>query len=92
MKVTILDTETGRTVENSDYDEHFWSEGNGSCDCNRSIISLGLEQADKIGEDGICKGAKRFLISKVEGALIPTCGFNDDYPAELVNKFLTPKQ
>lgn len=89
IKVTILDTKTGKTSEHEGSDEYWWSEGNGSCDCNRSIFHLGSAAADKLGPHGVCLGSKRFLIVKAEGASIPAADFNDNYSNELVRKFLT---
>lgn len=58
------------------FDEAWWVDGNGSCDCNRALVC----DIDH-GEDGICSGQWRFvLIRDDETGLLP--GFNDGYPQE----------
>ena len=83
MKVTLLDTKTGERRDCSDWHDgaefgvYWWSEGNGSCDCNRALafdltededyqeeqrLALGLER-------NTCLGAERWLIVDVHGDL-----------------------
>jgi len=81
--VTILDTVTGekRTTTDDDWSGYFWSEGNGSCDCNR---------AREFGIVSGC-GSNRFLIVGVSGTIEEEYLYNDmnsNYPDELKEKFL----
>jgi len=67
-KVALRDNETGeiRIHEEPvyDYDEHLWSEGNYSCDCNRFIFfnrAVGIEPRTR------CEcGATRYVCIYVE--------------------------
>jgi hypothetical protein len=76
----------------------YWGNGNGSCDCNRSLAFSGLihdQQATALGlDENTCLGAERFLIIDLEGdfqsrprdeALIEV---NSDYPQVLIDKFV----
>jgi len=89
LTVTILDTEDGQTSEHSGMDYFWWTEGNGSCDCNREIFAGKL---DIDNDTDICKHCERFLIVGVknlpegydEGAAIQE--MNDEYPHELITK------
>lgn len=38
IRVTILDTLTGRCETDSRWNTYHWTEGNGSCDCNRQLL------------------------------------------------------
>lgn len=80
MIVTILDTKTGEVrtcaewCSKNDFDLYWWSEGNGSCDCNRAIAfnggdsALYEEQQKALGlEDNTCLGCHRWLIVGVQG-------------------------
>ncbi len=82
LKVTVLDTQTGKIMEDDTHAEWYWTFGNGSCDCNRRML---------FGEDlpdcGVCIGAKRYLVVEVDG-LDPGVDFNRDYPSELVLKYI----
>ena len=75
MKVTLLDTKTGERRDcHDDYCVSWWTDGNGSCDCNRALafggpcllqkqrIALGLPQ-------DVCIGARRWLVVDVSGDL-----------------------
>lgn len=77
VKVTILDTLTGKTAQVDDYPEMFWTESNGSCDCNRGQ------------EGGECK-AERYLIIKVEPMPVGLTlyDFNQYYPDDLIERFI----
>lgn len=88
MKVTILDTESGIRTALDDYaTAYWWSEGNGSCDCNRSSyvgVDLGF---NRIGDSnlGVCAGHKRFLIvDHDERAEYSLRDMNHRYPVELL--------
>ena|ERR1043165_567345 len=53
MYPRLLDTKTGKLVDASrhDTDLFWWSEGNGSCDCNRAIC-MGEEVVEEMGDLG----------------------------------------
>ena len=78
FKLKLLDTKTGRfkAIE-SHFDPEWWAEGNGSCDCNRSIV-FGRE-----AEFGNCHGCFRYLIVEAETEEYTIEEFNRDYPDEL---------
>ncbi len=76
MQVTILDLETGEIgtspPEWDIYDEFWWSEGNGSCDCNREKVF------DRETNQGECLGCHRYII--IENSEGLDCGvFNQEY-------------
>lgn len=83
MKVTILDTETGKRYPGVDGgpDGWWWAEGNGSCDCNRSIFV-----GHRTAEAGYCLGQKRYLIVEAEDPSFTLLEYNDGYPPELLAK------
>lgn len=60
----VYTEKTGSIYENKDWNEgyscYWWSEGNASCDCNRSIFFLGTDYGDSE-----C-GESRFAIEKIE--------------------------
>jgi hypothetical protein len=68
LTVTILDTVTGETRTNSEWDAWWWFEGNGSCDCNRRLIF------EPDAEDVQC-GEARYYIIAAEG---DTAGYEPD--------------
>lgn len=92
ITVEILDTATGERAWVEERSIPFWwHEGNGGCDCNRRLLAFPENEDD--GEEGYCSGCHRYLIVATEG---DTEGrtlwdFNEDYPAELVEKHLGPK-
>ena len=102
MKVTLLDTKTGRRhyCDKWDFPVRWWTAGNGSCDCNRAIASGGrdLEDAQRKALGiawGLCIGAKRWLIVDVTDTEGETreqvlADANSDYPPELVAQYMTP--
>ena len=57
VAVTVLDTETGETVINSEWSPWYWAYGNGSCDCNRGAL---------FGNEEGC-GERRYYIVAVDG-------------------------
>ncbi len=72
-KLTLLDTLTGKIEEiTSSRGGFYWSEGGGSCDCNRSILFGEYDNIRSIQEiqfpelrgaaSGYCFGSKRFWI------------------------------
>lgn len=81
-----------------------WTEGNFGCDCNRAFQfseELDEEMNRRMRKNhpelkewqSCCWGSKRFLVINVnpmpEGKTIKD--FNEDYPQELLNKFLEMK-
>ena len=94
MVITLLDTVTGETciVDNEPWDVWWWTQGNGSCDCNRKDY-FDVEMPDT----GFCIGAHRFLVIKVDDVkntdfeecfdnLPELKDFNEDYPDELLTR------
>lgn len=88
MTVIIFDYSTGEVHEVSvSVPLFYFTEGNGSCDCNREWLCGHKRTASA----KFCIGCKRYVIvgaSDLEDA--PTDDFlnsiNEDYPKELVNK------
>lgn len=86
ISVTLLDTLTGETEQTARYFSGFWwSEGNGSCDCNRNFNEL-----DDAPEVNYCIGSHRYLIVAVQHYFGDKTiwDFNESYPKELLNKHL----
>lgn len=96
MRIVILDTETGERKDCSEFaqgtDDWYWTEGNGSCDCNREIAFCGIEETNRrkdVRESwGICLGCKRYLIVDSDEGDYFLREANSEYPKELVAKFL----
>jgi hypothetical protein len=101
MIVTLLDTDTGeqRSCDDWDMDVFWWTEGNGSCDCNRSAAFGGewLHEQHRMQlglEDDLCMMGRRFLIVDVSGntegetreEILETA--NRAYPDDLVAKWV----
>lgn len=101
MYPTLLDTKTGRIVVASDkeYPVDWWTEGGGSCDCNRALV-FGDEVVEELeaqfGED-VCCGCTRIVATDVHGNLE---GFtkqqilsdmNRDYPDGLKVYWISPQ-
>lgn len=58
MIVTIKDSQTGETATSEGFGGWYWSDGNGSCDCNRETL---------FGNNttyGTCLGSNRYVIIK----------------------------
>lgn len=86
IRVTILDTETGKTAEvGLDYSAYWWAEGNGSCDCNRQIVMQGFYT------DDVKCGNLRYLIISADTDCYSLRELNDEYPEELVAKYVGAK-
>ncbi len=96
MKVTLLDTKTGETREVAGRDYLFWTDGNGSCDCNRHQ-PFDLDDNDDFDDGsvegtggGMCVGGKRFLVIAAEFEEgderhpISLAEMNYEYPDELL--------
>ena len=101
MKLTLLDTQTGETVDvDSPFDAYWWACGNGSCDCNRAIefsdevydvLHAKMRQAHpelKEWQD-LCYGCERLLIIAAESDEYTLDEFNQDYPQALKAQWLT---
>jgi hypothetical protein len=93
MYPTLLDTKTGKTVvaENMDCNVFWWTEGNGSCDCNRAIC-IGEDVVDELeaefGEH-VCCGYNRIVAIDIHGDLEGLTkdevleDLNSEYPEDL---------
>lgn len=81
MTVTILDTQTGTTVQNSQWNAEWWEWGNGACDCNRHIFHGHPGTAP-----GPCMGHHRYLITACDDPEVPLRDLNCDYPIELLQE------
>jgi hypothetical protein len=70
MIPTFLDLRTGKTTKGYDMSYFWWTEGNGSCDCNR-VRGFGVALAAELEaqHSGVCYGCKRFVAIDVEGDL-----------------------
>lgn len=78
---TFFDLRTGKTAKSTfDNSEYWWTEGNGSCDCNRMrafgdalLEQLECEQHKAKPEllpwQSVCFGCKRFIAIDIEGDL-----------------------
>jgi len=82
MRPTFYDLVTGKTAKDEDQTElsvYWWTEGNGSCDCNRMRFfpevaeEMEKQQREKHPElhegAGICFGCKRFIAIDIDGDL-----------------------
>jgi hypothetical protein len=87
MKITILDTVTGKTVTEKELSPWEITDGNWSCDCNREL-RFGVDTGE-----GFCIGSKRYLVIEVEQDCsgqdreMTLLECNSDYPKELLAKF-----
>jgi hypothetical protein len=74
MIPTFRDIETGKSATHNRGPEcsvYWWTEGNGSCDCNR-VYAFGKKLVDEIedtNEPNTCFGCKRFLCIDITGNL-----------------------
>lgn len=78
MIPTFFDLRTGKTAKGSDESFFWWTEGNGSCDCNRAR-AFGLDDEMEAQQhrdkpelkewQSVCYGCKRFIAIDVEGDL-----------------------
>ena len=81
IAVTLLDTLTGERLPMAPGGTAFWwSEGNGSCDCNRSLF-MGID----LGGD-VCHGNNRFLIVACSDPRYSLRRMNEGYPEELLTR------
>ncbi|KWN04823.1 hypothetical protein WT83_30475 [Burkholderia territorii] len=97
MRTTILDTVTGEckhVAAEWDGDVFWWTEGNGSCDCNRAIAMGHEDVTNAVGDQEVCLGHARFLVIDVCGDLeghdkadVITQA-NAGYPADMVTRHL----
>ena len=86
MKVKLLDTETGNTVESEGISTFSWTENNYSCDCNRELL---------FGNDtnsGYCLKCNRYIVIEASVELdidYPATleELNQDYPKDLLRKY-----
>lgn len=93
VKVTIRDRQTGTVAPGMDgFNAYWWSEGNGSCDCNRGDLfpddlpegegEYSLDWMDDEPFGPICRGRVRFEIITVEPMPegMTLADFNRGYP------------
>lgn len=82
MKLTLLDTQTGEQKEIETYEDPWcWSEGNWSCDCNRTLYFEAHPN-----DSGCCIGSKRFIITKADTTEYTLRELNQDYPEALLKE------
>ena len=78
ITITFKDLVTGETTKAADWegDVFWWTEGNGSCDCNRAIAcgkeeemdeAMPRENTDLEDWQSFCYGCYRFIAIDVEG-------------------------
>lgn len=80
-RVTLWDAVSGAVVTvDSTENLWWWTEGNGSCDCNREEFFPEVEVDDDLR---YCSGCKRFLVVASDPVLDWVVGPNDKYPAQL---------
>lgn len=89
IKVKILDIRTGNTLVDDRFSHYWWYEGNGSCDCNRSLFmkQAGIDVPPYEEYEGICSGCRYFLIVEAPTTCYSLREFNEGYPEELLRKF-----
>lgn len=77
VKVTIKDTVSGSVVEDSRFSTWWWTDGSGSCDCNRSIFMGDRDPGDE--HECVCV---RYRVVAVEPLLegYTLDDFNQGYP------------
>lgn len=83
ISVTILDTVTGKCKAARGESWYYWSDGNGSCDCNRGSL---FDVEPEI--ENICSGCHRFLIIDSDTGEFPLTELNPGYPKELLDKHM----
>jgi hypothetical protein len=88
MIPTFKDIKTGKTAKFNrevECDVWWWTEGNGSCDCNRAY-AFGeelVEELDKTYSHNSCSGCNRLICIDVEGDLE---GFTKEELIEMLNE------
>jgi len=90
MKVTLLDTHTGKTTVASGISTFEWAENNWSCDCNRETYFGHATGREK----GLCLHCKRYIIIAAEVEeqddwFATLKELNAGYPSDLLNKHLS---
>ena len=99
MKLTLLDTQTGETVDvESHYDAYWWACGNGACDCNRvdsfptaeDELEAAQQQAHPELQEWqvLCYNCERILIVAAETDEYTLDELNQDYPQALKAQWL----
>lgn len=75
-QITLKDRNTNesKNLPVSNYDDFYFQEGNGSCDCNRELL-WGLAMS----EQPFCIGCKRFIITHVDGVEVEFKTWNQGY-------------
>lgn len=96
MRLRLRDLVTGQTADvDDDSTEWWWTEGNGSCDCNRACYfpdiedeleaKMRHEHPELLPHQGICFGTKRIIVEWVHPDDLDghdLADFNVGYPAE----------
>lgn len=73
IAVTLWDSVTGETLENAGGSWYWWTEGNGSCDCNRGILF-----DHRYAGDGMpCVSKRYYVVATSRGDI---ADFNPGYP------------
>lgn len=92
VRVTLVDNATEHCWQEEEafFGTYWWTEGNGSCDCNRLPTTdqeLDLEKSDPIRLSH-CKGCQFAVIVAVEPLIegYTLADFNQHYPPEVVEK------
>ena len=99
MTLTLLDTQTGETVDvDSQFSAFWWAEGNGACDCNRINKFPAAEHKLEVAQrqahpelqewQSLCYGCERILIIAAESDEYTLDEFNEDYPQALKAQWL----
>lgn len=88
IQATILDTVTGETALDDRPSTWFWSDGSGSCDCNRELRFPEVPGVRVHNDTGICLGSQRYLIVAIDPTGYPLKKLNKDYPPKLLEKYL----
>jgi hypothetical protein len=79
MRVILYDVETEQLVSTTpawDFDEWWWYEGNGTCDCNRALLFGHQDDTS-----GVCLGYQRYLIVQAE---------TTEYSLDELNEYYAP--
>ena len=81
ITVTLLDTQTGERADADHGSLWYWTEGNGSCDCNRELV---FGHGD-VGSS-TCLGGRRYLVVDATNAPWdePLHWYNREYPRKLL--------
>lgn len=86
ITVTLKDIVTGSTAIVSDINVWSWTEGNWSCDCNRTMyFSTEIQMEMDPDDSDFCLGRKRIIVINAEGDFSPYN--NEEEFIAVCNKF-----